>query len=178
AQEALRTYNDAARAGDTALMRQAAADVARDFRYFGYGYLESPEKAVPPVALTFYAFRVMVMLGGFLLLVLAGMALASTFRVRLLEHKWVLLAGMLSLPLVWICSQAGWIVAEVGRQPWTIQDLLPVGAAISDVTAAGVQTTFWIFAVLFTLLLVAEVSIMVRFIRRASHTDIETANKD
>ncbi len=157
-------------------MNAARADVARDFRYFGYGYFDSPEQAVPPVALTFYSFRVMVMLGSFLLLVLVVMAFAASFRPRVLENKWVHYAGMVSLPLVWVCSQAGWIVAEVGRQPWTIQDLLPVGAGISDVPASSVQTTFWIFAVIFTLLLVAEVSIMVRFIARSSRSDIEKDN--
>lgn len=176
AQEALRAFNKAHAAGDTAAMNAARADVARDFRYFGYGYFDSPEQAVPPVALTFYSFRVMVMLGSFLLLVLVVMALAASFRPRVLENKWVHYAGMVSLPLVWVCSQAGWIVAEVGRQPWTIQDLLPVGAGISDVPASSVQTTFWIFAVIFTLLLVAEVSIMVRFIARSSRSDIEKDN--
>lgn len=176
AQEALRAFNKAHAAGDTAAMNAARADVARDFRYFGYGYFDSPEQAVPPVALTFYSFRVMVMLGSFLLLVLVVMAFAASFRPRVLENKWVHYAGMVSLPLVWVCSQAGWIVAEVGRQPWTIQDLLPVGAGISDVPASSVQTTFWIFAVIFTLLLVAEVSIMVRFIARSSRSDIEKDN--
>ncbi len=176
AQQALRAYGEASRDGDSAAMRLAAADVARDFRYFGYGYFENPEQAVPPVAITFYAFRVMVGLGSFLLLVLVVMALASRFRPRVLDNKWVLYAGMLSLPLVWICSQAGWVVAEVGRQPWTIQDLLPVCAGISDVPASSVQTTFWLFAVIFTLLLIAEVSIMVRFIVRSSHSDIEKSN--
>lgn len=176
AQQALRAYGEASRDGDSAAMRLAAADVARDFRYFGYGYFENPEQAVPPVAITFYAFRVMVGLGSFLLLVLVVMALASRFRPRVLDNKWVLYAGMLSLPLVWICSQAGWVVAEVCRQPWTIQDLLPVCAGISDVPASSVQTTFWLFAVIFTLLLIAEVSIMVRFIVRSSHSDIEKSN--
>ena len=175
AQEALRAYGTAKNAGDTAAMNEAAAAVAKDFKYFGYGYFEKPEEAVPPVALTFYAFRVMVGLGTLLLLVLAAMACASAFRPTLLRNKYLQLAGICSLPLVWICSQAGWIVAEVGRQPWTIQDLLPVSAGISNVTAGNVQTTFWMFAIIFTLLLIAEISIMVRFIRRASTTDIETA---
>ncbi len=176
AQQALRDYNAASAAGDTAAMADAAARVARDFRYFGYGYFESPEQAVPPVGITFYAFRIMVCLGGFLLLVLLLAAFASSFRPRLLSNKLVLWAGMISLPLVWVCSQAGWVVAEVGRQPWTIQDLLPVCAGISDVPSSSVQLTFWIFAAVFTMLLVAEVSIMVRFIVRSSRGDIEKDN--
>ncbi|MDE5554298.1 MAG: cytochrome ubiquinol oxidase subunit I, partial [Muribaculaceae bacterium] len=72
-----------------------------------------------------------------------------------------------------ICSQAGWIVAEVGRQPWVIQDLMPTRAAISDVTTGSVQLTFWIFAVLFTMLLAAEISMMLRYIYKASKNNIE-----
>ena len=176
AQQALRDYNEARAAGDEGAMADAAARVARDFKYFGYGYFESPEQAVPPVAITFYAFRVMVCLGGFLMLVLLLAAFGSSFCPRLLTNKLMLLAGMISLPLVWVCSQAGWGVAEVGRQPWTIQDLLPVTAGISDVPSSSVQITFWIFAAVFTLLLVAEVSIMVRFIVRSSRGDIEKDN--
>ena len=85
--------------------------------------------------------------------------------------------AILSIPLVWVCSQAGWIVAEVGRQPWTIQDVLPVNAAISDISSISVQITFWMFAVLFTLLLIAEISIMLRQIGKSAKTDIENPDK-
>ena len=70
----------------------------------------------------------------------------------------------------WLDSGRGWPSAR------TIQDLLPVCAGISDVPASSVQTTFWMFAVIFTLLLIAEVSIMVRFIVRSSRSDIEKSN--
>lgn len=78
---------------------------------------------------------------------------------------------------MWVCSQAGWIVAEVGRQPWTIQDVLPVNAAISDISSTSVQITFWMFAVLFTLLLIAEISIMLRQIGKSAKTNIENPDK-
>ena len=83
---------------------------------------------------------------------------------------------IVSIPLVWICSQAGWITAEVGRQPWVIQDLMPARAAISDISAGSVQLTFTLFALLFTCLLVAEVSIMLHQISKKSKTDILNAN--
>ncbi len=75
---------------------------------------------------------------------------------------------------MWICSEAGWIVAEVGRQPWTVQDLLPTRAAISAVSTATVITTFWMFAAIFTILLVAEVSIMFRQISKGSKTNLNS----
>ena len=77
--------------------------------------------------------------------------------------QWV---ALLSIPLVYICGQAGWIVAEAGRQPWTIQDLLPVGVAVSSLSAAAVKTTFFIFLTVFALFLVIELSILVKAIAK------------
>lgn len=174
AQQALREYDAARGASDTAAMAAAAASVKENFKYFGYGYFNSPADAVPPVALTFYAFRVMVFIGGYLLLFFLLAIYAARKRYSWLEKPWLHWVGILSIPLAYLCSEAGWVVAEVGRQPWIIQDLMPVGVAISDVTPASVQFTFWMFAVLFTALLVAEISIMLRYISKASKENIET----
>ena len=57
------------------------------------------------------------------------------------------------------------IVAELGRQPWAIQDLLPVSAALSDLSVGSVMTTFFLFLVIFTVLLIAEISIMTKAVR-------------
>ena len=78
---------------------------------------------------------------------------------------------VLTTPLAWVASQAGWVVAEVGRQPWSIQGLLPNVAAISRLDVGAVQTTFFIFLVLFTLLLVAELSIMGKAIAAGPEID-------
>ena len=87
---------------------------------------------------------------------------------KLEDTPWLLKLGIISVPLVYICSQAGWMVAEVGRQPWTIQDLLPVNAAVSGVAASNVATTFIIFAVLFTATLVIELRIMFTQIKKGA----------
>lgn len=173
AQEALRAYDKARAEGDHAAMDAATAEIERNFDNFGYGYFADASQAVPPVALTFYSFHIMVIAGGFLMLVLIVMLAAAYRRPALLDNKWLCLLAIVSIPVVWICSQAGWITAEVGRQPWVIQNLLPTTAAISDVSASSVQLTFWIFAAIFTFLLVAEVSIMLRYIAKASKSDIE-----
>lgn len=175
ARQSLADYHAAEQAGDTAAMATAANTLKKDFRYFGYGYFESPDQAVPPVALTFYSFRIMVIIGGYLLLFFIVAIIAGRFRPRWLDNKFVLWLGILSIPLVWVCSESGWVVAEVGRQPWIIQDLMPAGVAISDVTASSVQFTFWMFAVLFTALLIAEVSIMLHYISAASKKNIENS---
>lgn len=176
AQEALRAFGEAQKAGNQAAMAQAAQTIKENYKYFGYGFLQSPEQAVPNVALTFYAFRVMVMAGGYLLLLFIVLLFLSYKGASVLDKKWLQWLCVISIPIVWVCSQAGWIVAEVGRQPWVIQDVLPTGAAISDVTVGAVQTTFWIFGALFTMLLVAEISIMIRFILQQSKKNIEQPN--
>lgn len=76
-------------------------------------------------------------------------------------------------------SQPGrWVVAEAGRQPWAIQDLLPVNAAISNLSAGAVQTTFFIFLAIFTILFIAEIGIMVKAIQKGPESLNETDKKD
>jgi cytochrome d ubiquinol oxidase subunit I len=157
---------------DANAMAEAEMVLAKDFQYFGYGYLESPDEAIPPVALTFYAFRIMVMAGGYLMLFFAAMLFFCYRKEKLLENKWVIFFGLLTIPIVWIASESGWIVAEMGRQPWVIEGLLPTKAAVSAIPASSVQLTFWMFVIVFAGLLAAEVSIMCREIAKGTRKDI------
>jgi cytochrome d ubiquinol oxidase subunit I len=72
---------------------------------------------------------------------------------------------VLSIPLTYLASELGWVLAEVGRQPWIIQDLMSVSGAVSQIVTGSVITTFILFAVLFTLLLVADISILLKQIK-------------
>lgn len=172
AHEALRQYDKARIAGDQAAMDAAKNEVMANYKYFGYGYFDDVQEAIPPVAMTFYSFRVMVFLGGYFLLFFV-VVLFGVYRKKWFEKStWLQWICMLSIPLVYLCSQAGWIVAEVGRQPWTVQDLLPTRAAISAISATSVMVTFWMFAAIFTILLIAEVSIMCRQISKGSKTQL------
>lgn len=130
----------------------------------GYGYLNKPSDAVPPVAVTFWSFHIMVVL-GFLFPIIFILFIVFLKKGNLLTQRWLLNLGLLSIPLSYIASQAGWITAEVGRQPWAIQGLLPVNVATSNLTTSTVQTTFVVFLLLFTLLLIAEVRIMLKQIK-------------
>jgi len=157
----LDAYKQAKKAGDKtgAEVQLAAFNTHKEF--LGYGYLKKPEEAVPPVALSFNAFHVMVFLGLLFPLIFIGYLYFSA-KGTLAEKKWLLGLGTITYILGMIASQAGWIVAEVGRQPWSIQGLLPVSIARTNLTTGTVQTTFFVFLVLFTLLLIAEISIMVK----------------
>lgn len=174
AHEALRRYDAAMTAGDTAAMAKAAVDLKATYDYFGYGYLTSPSEAVPPVAMTFYAFHIMVIAGGYLLLFFAVFLFIAYRRPSATDMKWLMWVGILTIPVVYICSQCGWIVAEVGRQPWIIEGIMPTRAAISNITASTVQLTFWMFAAVFTALLAAEICIMLKQIAKGSKTDYES----
>jgi len=134
------------------------------FRYFGYGYLNDVNSLIPNVPLTFYSFHVMVGL-GFYFILFFFLALLFLYRDVLVKRKWFLRLALFTLPLPYIAGQTGWIVAEVGRQPWVIQDLMPAVAAVSNIDASAVQVTFWLFALVFTALAIAEVSIMVKQIK-------------
>ena len=157
----LEAYKEARKAGDQAAADTQLASFNEYKEFLGYGYLQRPEDAVPPVPLSFYAFHVMVGLGTlFPLIFLAYLFFAM--KNTLAEKKWLLGLGTITYLLGLVASQAGWVVAEVGRQPWAIQGLLPVTIARTNLTTGTVQTTFYMFLALFTLLLLAEISIMVK----------------
>lgn len=171
---ALKAFSDyrALRDSDPAAAAEARALLDENVEYFGYGYIDSKEELVPPVGLVYWAFRVMVGIGGLLLLFMVVVLWAER-KGRLEGMRPLLWAALLAIPLVYIAGQAGWIVAEVGRQPWVIDGLLPVKAAVSSVSVAAVQTTFWLFVAIFTLFLVIELRIMFKAINEGPKTENE-----
>lgn len=167
--EAFRTYR-ANKDKDPHTAMQARKVLEENIAHFGYGYIQSRNELVPPVQLLYWAFRVMVGLGGYLFLLMVAVLWAER-KKRLTEMKWLLRIALLSTPLVYLAGQAGWIVAEVGRQPWTIEGLLPVKAAVSSVSVSAVQTTFFIFVAIFTLFLLIEIRILLKAIQKGPETD-------
>jgi len=167
---ALKKYRHAEKAGDAAAAAAAKAAFEQDSKYFGYGFLKTPDDAVPPVALTSWAFRIMVFLGVYFLALFAVVWMRT--RKKHMEHATTLQKFCLySIPLAYIASQAGWIVAEVGRQPWAIQDLLPVNAAVSSNSAGSVALTFFVFLALFAILFAAGLRIMLKQIQNGPEAE-------
>ena len=136
-----------------------------NFDYFGYGYLNKPEELIPNVPLVFYSFHVMVGL-GFFFIALFTLIIFFNYKKKLQNQKWLLWVSLLSIPLGYLAGELGWVVAEVGRQPWAIQDVLPVQAAISSLETSSVQITFFLFFILFSALLIAEIGIMLKQIKK------------
>ena len=123
------------------------------------------ESVIPNVPVLFWAFRVMVGL-GFFLIALFAVAFYLSARQRLDRYRWFLRLALLSLPLPWIAAELGWIVAEYGRQPWAIEGVLPTFLGASATSAGNVLLSLLGFIVFYTSLAIVDVFLMLRMIRR------------
>jgi cytochrome d ubiquinol oxidase subunit I len=160
----LAAFKAASKAGDEAAKSAALERFQENQSYMGFGYLDTPEEVVPPVASVYYAFHYMVYVGSAIILLFL-LFIRSTFKDTVADQKWLQRLGFLSFFAVLMASEFGWVVAEVGRQPWAIQDLLPVKVAATNIAAGHVVATFFIFFVLFAVLLLAEIKIMLKQIQ-------------
>ncbi|MDR1592281.1 MAG: cytochrome ubiquinol oxidase subunit I [Prevotellaceae bacterium] len=170
---ALMDYRAAKKENNTAAMTEAKERLDENFSHFGYSYFTDHAETIPNVPMVFYSFRVMVILGGYFLALFILVGILS-WKKRFADIKWLQWVVLLSIPLAYICSEAGWIVAEVGRQPWAIQDILPVQAAVSKIETSSVAVTFFIFLALFIVLLIAELSIMFKQIAAGPEPVVNT----
>jgi cytochrome d ubiquinol oxidase subunit I len=157
----LADYKQAMKEGAYPAANSALERFNEDRDYLGYGYLESADQAVPPVWLIFYAFRVMVGLGTFFILFFV-VYLYLLEKRQLEKRTLVLRIGVAAIFLGYIAQQAGWLVTEVGRQPWAIQGLLPVNIATSNLDSMTVAISFFLFLSIFTVLLIAAVRILTK----------------
>jgi cytochrome bd ubiquinol oxidase subunit I len=170
ARRALTDYNTAKEENNTARLTELKEKFGnadfRDnyFKYFGFAFIENPEDVIPDVYGAFYAFHLMVILGFWFILVFS-LSIFFLYSGKLHKYSWFLWIMILTIPLAYIASELGWILTEVGRQPWLIQNLMPVSVGVSRISSGSVQITFWLFAFLFTALLIAEISIMLRQIK-------------
>jgi cytochrome d ubiquinol oxidase subunit I len=131
---------------------------------------------IPPVATLFFAFRFMVGLGFYFILLFGTMfVLASRRAVE--RHRWLLHVCLWSLPLPWVAAELGWVVAEVGRQPWTIDGVLPTFLSVSSVSRLDVMISTSVFVLLYSALAVVEVYLMVRTIRRGPASPVPGATQ-
>ena len=163
--KALMAYREAKKAGQSEVAAKHLAMLKPNMKYFGYGYVTSADQLVPFIPLCFWSFRVMVGLGALFILFFA-VTLVVVYRKDIARYQWLLISGLAMLPLAYVASEAGWIVAEMGRQPWTIQDMLPTWIAVSDLESSYVALTFFIFLALFTALLVVEIRILCKQIKK------------
>ena len=136
--------------------------------------LAAAEDTIPPVLPLFVTFRVMVVLGLYFIALFAAMFVLASRR-QLERHRWLLRVCLWSLPLPWVAAELGWVVAEVGRQPWTIDGVLPTFLSVSSVPVSNLWISLAAFVLLYSVLAVVEVYLMVRTIRHGPHAPAQRA---
>ena len=119
---------------------------------------------IPPVAPLFFSFRVMVGCGVAMLLIF-GLSFYYNARRQIMEKRWLLRAALYGIPLPWIAIETGWFVAEFGRQPWAISEVLPTFLATSSLTSSDVITSLIGFVIFYTILAIIEFWLMFKFAR-------------
>ncbi|MDR3509337.1 MAG: cytochrome ubiquinol oxidase subunit I, partial [Caulobacteraceae bacterium] len=166
----------------------ARAAFALDGRDLGYAlllkrYVADPRTAdqatiakaawdtVPNVPVMFWAFRLMAGI-GFLQIAVFGAAFVLV-ALRRCDTKWILWTAVLMMPLPWLAAEAGWVLAEIGRQPWAVDGVLPTFLGASSLTVPQVLTTIVGFTLLYGTLAVVEVGLIVRTIKRGPYAHHE-----
>ena len=199
---ALSEYREAKKAGASQEVLDAQLAILKEnMPYFGYGYIKNKHDVVPSVPVNFWAFRIMVGM-GIVFIVFFTVIILLTFKIpyvsvitrRLLATvgilpetetdsyniarlpSWHYLLAIALVPLAYIASENGWLVAEFGRQPWTIQDMMPTWVAVSDLHSSSVMITFFIFLVLFTVLLGVEINILLKQIKKGPEYESASLN--
>jgi cytochrome d ubiquinol oxidase subunit I len=168
------------RSGDRSDMNKFRFDLNKD--NLGYGLLlkrytprvvdasdsqikQAARDTIPNVAAMFWAFRIMVGL-GFYLLVLIAVSFYFCARRLFDQKRWFLKVLLLSLPAPWIAIELGWFVAEYGRQPWTIGGVLPTYLSTSMLGIGDIIGSMVAMIALYTVFLIVEVYLMLKFVRR------------
>ncbi|AMC12408.1 cytochrome ubiquinol oxidase subunit I [Liberibacter crescens] len=118
---------------------------------------------IPNVPTLFWSFRIMVALGLFFL-ALTLIFFYLSIRHRIDYYPWLLKLAVISIPLPWIAAEMGWVVAEVGRQPWVIEGILPTAAAVSNIGAMTVLTTIVCFSVIYSILFFIEMHLIIKVV--------------
>ena len=125
---------------------------------------QAVDSTIPKVAPMFFGFRIMVAL-GFAMLLLFSLALLYSIKGNFMEKKWLLRWALLFIPAPWIAAELGWVVAEYGRQPWTIYGVLPTHLSASSLTANSIYGSLAGFVAFYSVLLVIEMYLMVKYAR-------------
>jgi cytochrome d ubiquinol oxidase subunit I len=131
---------------------------------------QAARDTIPHVPTLFWSFRIMVGLGMFFILLMTVFFWLSARR-KLDRYPLLLRIAVFAIPLPWVAIELGWVVAEFGRQPWIIEGVLPTAAAVSNLGAGTVLLTILGFAAIYTVLIVIEMTLMIKAIRKGPEPD-------
>jgi cytochrome d ubiquinol oxidase subunit I len=121
------------------------------------------ERTVPKVATLFWSFRIMVGLGLLFILMFAFAFWVSATQ-RFERYHWFLRFAFYALPLPWISTELGWVVAETGRQPWVIEGVLPTALGASSISGLQVLGSLTGFVLFYSILAVVDLFLTRRYI--------------
>ncbi|MDF3607240.1 cytochrome ubiquinol oxidase subunit I [Paracoccus sp. DMF-8] len=138
--------------------------------------LQAAADTIPPVWPVFWAFRIMVGLGMSLILVTGYFFWRASFR-QMDFPRWALWLAVIVIPAPWIAIEMGWIVAELGRQPWTVDGVLPTAMSVSALGITEVALTLAGFCIFYSVLFVIEISLMLKYIRKGPHEEVEETER-
>ncbi len=148
--------------GYALLLERYAPDLAaatpHDFR-------KAARDVIPDVAIVFWSFRVMV-LAGFALLFYLGVATVCSLNNRVQDRRWLLKIAPWFIPVPYLACEAGWLVAEMGRQPWTVYGLLPTWLSVSTQSVGSMVFSLTGFVLIYSVFIVVEMYLMLKFIRK------------
>ena len=125
---------------------------------------KAANSSIPEVFTLFYSFRIMLLCWGLMLLLML-MGVYFSFKKTLHKHRWYLWCLLIGIPLPYIASEFGWVVAEVGRQPWTLHGYLPTYFSTSSIDIASVAFSLGGFVLFYCALFVVEIFLMFKYAR-------------
>ena len=178
----IRTERDATPAEVRATFEEHSADLG--FAMLLKRYVEDPRQAtdeqiamaaddtVPGVGPLFWAFRIMVGLGFSFIAVMIYFFYRTSFK-GMQYPRWALRAAVIIIPAPWIAAELGWFVAEFGRQPWTVDGVLPTALSASHLSITDLLITLAGFVIFYSVLFVIEMSLMIKYIKKGPFMDVE-----
>ena len=126
---------------------------------------QAVDYSIPPVAPLFWSFRLMVV-AGFIMLALFMCAFYYSTKHKVTKPRWLLKSALYGLPLPWIACEAGWFVAEYGRQPWSIAEVLPVHTSVSNLAVSDVVITLVAYSAFYTGMFIIGFYLMKKFAKK------------
>tara|TARA_R110002020_G_scaffold183962_2_gene380542 strand:- start:1471 stop:3168 length:1698 start_codon:yes stop_codon:yes gene_type:complete len=178
----IREARDNADPAETARFEAHSADLG--FAFLLKKYVEDPRQAtpeqivqaandtIPTVWPLFWAFRIMVALGFGFIATMAYFFWRASFKGMNFPRPALHLAVWM-IPAPWIAAELGWFVAEYGRQPWTVDGVLPTAMSVSALSMTEVALTLAGFVIFYTVLFVIEMGLMLKYIRKGPFEDVE-----
>ncbi|MBU2878150.1 cytochrome ubiquinol oxidase subunit I [Aliiglaciecola lipolytica] len=138
---------------------------------------QAVDYSIPKVAPLFWSFRLMVA-SGFAMLVLFALAFYYSTKHQITKPRWLLKFALYSLPLPWIASEAGWFVAEYGRQPWSIAEILPVHASVSNLSVTDVVITIIAYTFFYAIMFIAAFYLMQKYAKKGPSETFADAERE